>query len=78
MKTKRPFPRPTRARSGAAIIIVMAILAILGTLLLCNGTVLQGLKSELRLLEEKQQKKFAAPAPAQTPGSAQAPQTPTR
>ncbi len=65
-----------RCQSGAAIIIVMAFLAILCTLVLCNNSVLSGLKGELRLLEEKQQKKFAPEATARPSGQATATKAP--
>ncbi len=52
-------PRHTSRQSGAAIIIVMAVLALVCTLLFCSHTVLNGLKAELKLVEERQQKKFA-------------------
>ena len=51
----------SRRRSGAAILVVMTILALITTFLLCNSTLLDGLKRELRLVEEKQKKKFNQP-----------------
>ena len=62
--------RRVHSQSGAAIIIVMALLAIMCTLVLCNSSVLSGLKGELRLLEEKQQKKFAPEPAARVPDKA--------
>ncbi len=70
MRPSRPLHRSLRSRSGAAIIIVMAFLAIVSILLLCNSSVVSGLKDELKLLEEKQQKKFAPEAAARGPGGA--------
>ncbi len=52
---------------GSATLVVFALLAIMGVVIVCNTRVLDSLQGELRLLEEKQKQKFAPQPAPQTP-----------
>jgi hypothetical protein len=54
----RPYRRGER---GSATILVLALLAIMAVFLTSNQRVLHNLKREVRLVEEKQLKKFQPP-----------------
>lgn len=67
----RAAARPYRGReSGSATILVLALLAIMAVFLTSNQRVLHNLKREVRLVEEKQLKKFQPPTAK--PGEAKA------
>lgn len=58
----RAAARPYRRREGgSATILVLALLAIMAVFLTSNQRVLHSLKREVRLVEEKQLKKFQVP-----------------
>lgn len=66
----RAAARPYRRRErGSATILVLALVAIMMVFLTANQLVLHNLKRELRLVEQKQLKKFQPPAakPAAAP-----------
>jgi len=66
MNVKPTRPRQARAGrpDGVATIVVLAILAILGTLLIVNAKVLERFKREIQLVEQKQVRKFHGPTNA--------------
>ena len=61
MKLK-PEVRSRESESGSATILVLALVAIMMVFLTANQLVLHNLKRELRLMEQKQLKKFQPPA----------------
>ena len=56
-----------KRRRGSATLVVLILLVVMEVLIVCNTRVLDSLNVELRLVEQKQQQKFA-PAPARKPG----------
>ena len=54
---------PTSTRRGSAM-IVMLLLAVMAAFVVTNARTLATLKGELKLIDQKQQKKFAPVAPA--------------
>ena len=56
--------KSSQARRGSAMIVVMLLLAVMATFVVCNARTLATLKGELKLIDHKQQKKFAPVAPA--------------
>jgi hypothetical protein len=79
MKTRLPKPCPPSAfhsRSGSAVVIFLALLAIMLVLVAANGRTLLLLKKDLRLIEQRQVQRLErsqtnavsqAPTPASTP-----------
>ena len=51
-------------RRGSAMIVVMLLLAVMAAFVITNARTLATLKGELKLIDQKQQKKFAPVAPA--------------
>ena len=58
--------RPARPR-GTALIVVMVLLAIMGVLMVCAAHSLFFVKRELKLIEQKQVKRFEKTATGQGP-----------
>ncbi len=72
MKTQLQFRRSRR--SGFATLVALTLLAVMGALLVYNNHVLYGVKEDLKLVNEKQLKKFApAENAARPPSPATAP-----
>lgn len=64
MKLKRQSAVSSqRSARGSATILVLALVAIMMVFLTANQLVLHNLKRELRLVEQKQLKKFQPPPP---------------
>ncbi|MBI5801777.1 MAG: hypothetical protein HZA92_13775 [Verrucomicrobia bacterium] len=61
--------RNSKRKDGSATVLVLALLALMMVFLTANQLVLHNLKREVRLVEQKQLKKFqpAAPRPAAPP-----------
>lgn len=61
--------RNPQREAGSATILVLALLALMAVFLTANQLVLHNLKREVRLVEQKQLKKFQPPAarPAEPP-----------
>ena len=59
------FPK---ARRGSAVLVVLVLLVVMEVLIVCNSRVLDSLNGELRLLEQKQQQKFAPALAPRNPG----------
>ncbi len=57
-----PAWRPHRSSAGSAVLVVFMVLAVVGVLIICNTRILYSLKQELRMVEEKQLRKFAPAA----------------
>ncbi len=56
--------RPTSAsQRGSATALVLAILALVAVYVVANSLVTRHLKADLKLIEQKQLKKYAAPKP---------------
>lgn len=51
-------------KNGSAMIVVMLLLAVMAAFVVTNARTLATLKGELKLIDHKQQKKFAPVAPA--------------
>lgn len=51
-------PTKTRERCGSAIIVIVAVVGVLGILISANSRTLANLGRELRLVEERQQKRW--------------------
>ncbi|MBN2506241.1 MAG: hypothetical protein JXQ71_06060 [Verrucomicrobia bacterium] len=63
-----PLRGTTRRReAGSAVLVVFTVLAVMGTLIVCNNRILHALHQELRLLEQRQQQKFTSAAPFSRP-----------
>ncbi len=68
--------RRRRTNRGSAVLVVLVLLAVMGTLAVSNTRVLSGLKQDLRILEKQQLEKFRPPSsparpapPAGRPGN---------
>jgi len=55
-----------KRRRGSATLVVLILLVMMEVMIVCNTRVLDSLNGELRLVEQKQQQKFA-PALARKP-----------
>jgi hypothetical protein len=62
-RSKRHVSRPSRRRSGSAVIVIIAILAILLIYMAGNLRALANLGRELRLVERQQTRRLRANAP---------------
>ena len=74
MKMTRPKGEPRRGsrigdagRRGMAIIVVLVVLAVLAALLSANARMLAHLKSEILLIEKRQQQKYSTNAVERLP-----------
>lgn len=68
MNATNPLHRSAtlRQRGFAASVIVIALVAVLATLLLGTSRVVASLQRELRQVENRQQAKYPAPSPTNT------------
>lgn len=72
-----PRPAPAGQRGFAASVIVLALVAVMAALLLSTSRTVAALDRELRLVEQRQLRKYALPSPAPArpkPSSSQASQ----
>lgn len=51
-------PTKPRERCGSAIIVIVAVVGVLGILITANSRTLASLGRELRMIEERQQKRW--------------------
>ena len=56
-------------RRGTALLFVVVLLSVMGTIVLSNTRRLSLLKREIQLIDQRQQRKYVEKAPAQTQGS---------
>ena len=72
MRTSEPLRRGARRRqAGTMLIVVMALLAVISMLLICNSQILFSLKQELKRVEKLQLKKYTPPPAPPTPSAPQ-------
>ncbi len=59
MKLQIASPHSPRRQAGSAVLIVFMLLAVMGVFIVVNNRILYSLKQELKLIEQKQLRKFA-------------------